>query len=76
MDTIFALLALCVGNSSVTWSYGVFFDLCLNKWSRVNNREAGDLRRHHTHYDVTVMTFEITDTCPQLIFLLLISDVE
>ena len=22
---------------------------------RVNNREAGDLRHHHTHYDVTVM---------------------
>ena len=21
----------------------------------VNNREAGDLRRHHAHYDVTVM---------------------
>ena len=25
----------------------------INGW--VNNREAGDLRRHHTHYDVTVM---------------------
>ena len=25
-----------------------------NGW--VNNREAGDLRRHRTHYDVTVMT--------------------
>ena len=25
----------------------------LNGW--VNNREAGDLRRHHDHYDVTVM---------------------
>ena len=22
---------------------------------RVNNREAGDLRRNHTHHDVTVM---------------------
>ena len=25
----------------------------INAW--VNNREAGDLRRHHAHYDVTVM---------------------
>ena len=25
----------------------------MNDW--VNNREAGDLRRHHAHYDVTVM---------------------
>ena len=26
----------------------------INVW--VNNREAGDLRRHHAHYDVTVMS--------------------
>ena len=26
----------------------------INRW--VNNREAGDLRRHHANYDVTVMT--------------------
>ena len=26
----------------------------INGW--VNNREAGDLRRHHAHYDVNVMT--------------------
>ena len=25
----------------------------MNGW--VNNREAGDLRRQHAHYDVTVM---------------------
>ena len=25
------------------------------QWCGVNNREAGDLRRHHAHYDVTVM---------------------
>ena len=29
------------------------FDLRLNK--RLNNREAGDLRRYRAHYDVTVM---------------------
>ena len=33
----------------------VFSLICawINGW--VNNREAGDLRRHRTHYDVTVM---------------------
>ena len=41
----------------VTRSFDVFFDLRLNKvW--VNNRETGDLRRHRTHYDVTVMVFK------------------
>ena len=38
----------------VTRTFDVFFDLRLkNGW--VNNREAGDLRRHHAHYDVIVM---------------------
>ena len=66
METFLALLAICAGNSPVsgefhaqrpvTWSFGVFFDLRLNKgW--VNNREAGDLRRYRAHYDVTVMLF-------------------
>ena len=30
-----------------------------NGWAK--NRDAGDLRRHHTHYDVTKMTPYITD---------------
>ena len=35
-------------------SFDVFFDLRVNKrW--VNNREAGDLRRHRAHYDINVM---------------------
>ena len=39
----------------VTRSFDVFFDLRLNKrW--VNNRDAGDLRRHCAHYDVIVMS--------------------
>ena len=56
-----ASLVLCAGNSpvtdefssqrSVTRSFDVFFDLW-NGW--VNNCEAGDLRRHRAHYDVTV----------------------
>ena len=61
---IFALLALCAGNSPVTGefpaqrqvtrSFDVFFDLGLNK-RLSKRREAGDLRRHRAHYDVTIM---------------------
>ena len=64
METFSALLAICAGNSPVprefpaqrpvTRGFDVFFDLCLNNgW--VNNREAGDLRRHRVHDDVIVM---------------------
>ena len=39
----------------VTRSFDVFFDLRLiDDW--VNNREAGDLRRHRGHYDVNQWT--------------------
>ena len=64
METFSTLLAICAGNSPVTGefpaqrpvtqSFDVFFDLRPNK-RRVNNGEAGDLRRHHAHYDVTAM---------------------
>ena len=64
METFSALLAICAGNSSVNgefpsqWPVTRSFDAFLyctriNGW--VSNREAGDLRRHRTHYDVTVM---------------------
>ena len=63
METFSALLAFCGGNSAVTGelpsqrpetrSFDVFFGAWINGW--VNNREAGDLRRHIAHYDVTVM---------------------
>ena len=59
--SISALLAICAGNSPVTGefpaqspvtvSFEFFFDLRLNKLLS----EAGDCRRHRTHYDVTVM---------------------
>ena len=39
--------------SPVTRNFDVFFDLRLNK---VNNRQAGDLRRHFGHYDVNLIT--------------------
>ena len=61
METFSALLAICAGNSPVpgefptqrpvTWSFDVVFDLRTNK--RLNG-EAGYLRSHGAHYDVTV----------------------
>ena len=62
METFSALLAICAGNSPVTnefptqrpvtRSIDVFY-AWINGW--VNNGEAGDLRCHRAHYDVTVM---------------------
>ena len=67
MEAFSALLALCAGNSPVTGefpaqrpvmrSFDVFFDLgWINGW--INNREAGDMRRHRAHYDVVVMNMD------------------
>ena len=64
METFSALLALCAGNSPVPvnsphkgqWRGALMFALIcawINDW--VNNREAGDLRRHRGHYDVNVI---------------------
>ena len=61
METFSAQLALCAGNSPTPvnsrhkgqWRGALmFFFICvwINGW--VNNREAGDLRRHHGHHDV------------------------
>ena len=66
MEIFSALLALCAGNSSVTgefpiqrpvtWNFGAFFDMCLEKKnSPANKRDAGDLKHHRAHYDVIVM---------------------
>ena len=66
MGTFSALLALCEGNPPVTdgsphkgqWRWALMISLiCVwtNSWA--NNRDGGDLRRHHAHYDVTVMDF-------------------
>ena len=67
METFSPLLALYVGNSPVTGefpaqtpvtrSFDVFFDLRLNKRFSKKNREAGDLRRHRSHYDVIIMRY-------------------
>ena len=64
METFFALLALCAGNSPVTvnsphkgqWRGALMFSLIyawINGW--VNTREAGDLTSHGTHYNVIAM---------------------
>ena len=65
IETFSASLALCVGNSPVTsvypphkgrWRGALVFSLIcawINGW--VNDGEAGYLRRHRAHYDVTVM---------------------
>ena len=69
MKTFSALLNLCEGNLSVTgefphkgqWRGALMFSLIYtwtNGW--VNNRGAGDLRRHCAHYDVTVMATSMT----------------
>ena len=64
METFFALLALCAGNSPVTgefpaqgqWLGALLFSLIYawtNGW--INNRNAGDLILRRAHYNVNVM---------------------
>ena len=64
METFSMSLAFCAGNSPVTGEFPAqkasnmelwSFSICawINGW--VNSPEAGDLRRHRAHYDVTVM---------------------
>ena len=58
METFSALLAFCAGKSPVTgqWRRTLMVSLICpwtNVW--VHNRHAGDLRRHCSNYDVTVM---------------------
>ena len=65
IETFSALLTVCAGNSPITvnsphkgqWRGAFMFSLIcarINSWE--NNRDAGDLRRHGTHFDVTVMS--------------------
>ena len=44
------------------WRGALMFSICAwtNAW--VNNRDAGDLRRHRAHYDVTVIPSYIRST--------------
>ena len=61
-----ALLVICAGNSPVNsphkgqWHGALMFSLIcarINGW--VNDGEAGDLRRHGSQYDVTVMVHQV-----------------
>ena len=49
------------------WRRALMFPLICAWNGRVNNRDAGDLKRHRDHYDVTVMCINIagwaTRTC-------------
>ena len=59
MEALSALLAICVGNLPHTKaSDGAFMFSLICAWINgwVNNGEASDLRRHHTHYDAPVMS--------------------
>ena len=84
METFSALLAICEGNPQVTGgfplqrlvarSFDVFFDLRLNNGS-ANKRDAGDLRRHRAHCDVTLMSY-ICDLYPYFILNFLVTMTE
>ena len=76
METFSTLLAICAGNSLVTgefpaqnqWRGALMFSLIcayMNGW--VNNGEAGDLRCHRAHYDVTAMCFLLFFQCSELL---------
>ena len=64
METFSVLLAIYAGNNRSPvnspdkgqWRRALMFSL-IRAWIKgwVNNREAGDLRPHLAHYDVTVM---------------------
>ena len=81
METFSALLDYCVGNSPVTGEFPSqrpvtrSFDVSLicawiNGWVKIG--EAGDLRRHHAHYDVTVMMKVLSpDRCQSILELVL-----
>ena len=73
MKTFSVLLALSKGSppltggfpsqSPVTQGFDALFDL-RNGWA--DNRDKGDLRRHCTHYDVTVMTIHYIFNFPEI----------
>ena len=59
METFSELLALCVGNSPIIGEFPTQRRSLIWAWinCKVNNREAGDLRRHLAYYDVNIMPF-------------------
>ena len=69
METFAALLAICAGTPHKgQWRRALMFSLIctwINGW--VNNPEAGDLRRHLGHYDVTVMLKSVNEAQTQFL---------
>ena len=64
METFSVLLDICAGKSPITGKFPAQRPVtrsfrisltCAWTYGCVNNRDAGDLRRHRVHYDVTVM---------------------
>ena len=65
METFSVLLTTCAGNSPVPgefpahkgqWRGALMFSfISARENARVNNAEAGHLRRHRAYYDVTAM---------------------
>ena len=51
-------LPLFLHDDVIKWKHFSHYCFFMYAWinDSVNNAEAGDLRRHRTHYDVTVMT--------------------
>ena len=64
METFSALLAICAVNSPHKCQWGgalMFSFICVRIHGWANSREAGVLRRYHSHYDVTVMNYPRTN---------------
>ena len=76
METFSALLALCAGNSPPVnsphkgqWRGTLMFSLiCAWTDGWVNSRDAGDLRPHRVHHDVTVMCCVLLWLCTGLFY--------
>ena len=73
IEPFFRVTCLCEGNPPVTggfpshnqWRGALTFSLiCAGTNGWANNRDAGDLRRHHVHYDVTIMNKRILKQNP------------
>ena len=85
METFSALLAICAGNSPFTGEFPsqsqwrgalTFYLICAWTSGWVNNREAGDLRRHRAYYDVTIMNLSVFIGQGSCLYLFIISSVD
>ena len=61
METFSALLALSFPSQRPMTRSLMFSSICAWTNGCANNQDAGDLRRHRCHYDVTVMQFYMID---------------